>query len=361
MPLFLDAHQDIAWNMQQLGRDYRRSVPETRALEINHSNIATTGNTLLGLPEYNQAGLAIVFGTLFALRFDPKNSNESHQGYRSISEAHQQYASQMDFYQRYASENPDVFRLIATKTELHDHLAAWHEPNDTLKPVGLITLMEGAEGIASPDELPEWWSRGVRTIGLAWQGNQYCGGTGQPGPLTPAGYDLIDTMAEIGFVLDISHMDEPAVFQCLERYPGQIIASHANASSLVKGYVGNRLLSDNLIKALFERDAVIGVVPCNSFLNADWRQDGGKAAVSLSKVAEQIDHLCQLAGNTSHVGIGTDFDGGFGREHVPAEIETVADLPKLLPFLDHLGYSEIDQAAIASGNFLRVIESALSE
>lgn len=361
MPLFLDAHQDIAWNMQQLGRDYRRPVAETRALEVNHPNIVETGNTLLGLPEYNQAGLAIVFGTLFALRSDPKNANEFHQGYHSIAEAHEQYSSQMDFYQRYASENPDVFRLILSKTELRDHLALWREPSDTLKPVGLIILMEGAEGIVSLDELPEWWARGVRTIGLAWQGNQYCGGTGQPGPLTPAGYDLIDAMAEIGFVLDISHMDEPAAFQCLERYPGQIIVSHANASSLVKGYVGNRLLSDNLIKALFERDAVIGVVPCNGFLNRDWLQDGGKAAVSLSKVAEQIDYLCQLAGDALHVGIGTDFDGGFGLEHVPAEIETVADLPKLLPFLSCLGYSENDQAAIASGNFLRVIESALPE
>ncbi|HNY83578.1 MAG TPA: hypothetical protein PKK82_01865, partial [Anaerolineaceae bacterium] len=121
MPLFLDAHQDIAWNMQQLGRDYRRPVAETRALEVNHPNIVETGNTLLGLPEYNQAGLAIVFGTLFALRSDPKNANEFHQGYHSIAEAYEQYSSQMDFYQRYASENPDVFRLILSKTELRDH------------------------------------------------------------------------------------------------------------------------------------------------------------------------------------------------------------------------------------------------
>lgn len=361
MPLFLDAHQDLAWNMQLLGRDYRRSVHETRAVEVGSPVLELTGNTLLGLPEYNQAGVAWVFGTLFAAPFNPNKPDAQFPGYRSPEEAHQRYAQQLDFYHAYTSEHPDTYRLITRLSELHAHTALWKQAGDQLKPVGLITLMEGAEGIVHLDELPEWWERGVRIIGLAWQGNQYCGGTRQPGPLTRAGFDLIDAMAEIGFVLDLSHMDEPAAFQCLERYPGQIIASHANASALVKGYTGNRLLSDDLIRATFERDGVIGVVPSNSFLNKEWLEDGGKIATSLKLLANQIDYLCQMAGDAQHVGIGTDFDGGFGVEHVPAEIDSIADLPKLLPMLANLGFQDADLEAIASGNFLRVIESALPE
>ena len=361
MPLILDAHQDLAWNMQVLGRDYRRSVRATRALEVGSPILELTGNTLLGLPEYNQAGVAWVFGTLFADPFAPNKPNQLFPGYKSPEEAHQRYMSQLDFYHAYNCEHPDTFRLITNLSELRTHTALWQKTDNQLKPVGLIPLMEGAEGIVNLDELSEWWSKGVRIIGLAWQGNQYCGGTRQPGPLTRAGFDLIDAMAEIGFVLDLSHMDEPAALQCLERYPGQIIASHANASALVKGYTGNRLLSDDLIRAMFERDAVIGVVPSNSFLNQDWKADGGKHATSLQLVANQIDYLCQMAGDARHVGIGTDFDGGFGVEHVPAEIDSIADLPKLFPMLASLGYQESDLEAIASGNFLRVIESALPE
>src|SRR5659263_118445 len=98
MPLFLDAHQDLAWNMHLLGRDYRRSVHETRALEVGSPVLELTGNTLLGLPEYNQAGVAWVFGTLFAAPFNPNKSDAQFPGYRSPEEAHQRYAQQLDFY-----------------------------------------------------------------------------------------------------------------------------------------------------------------------------------------------------------------------------------------------------------------------
>lgn len=361
MPLFLDAHEDIAWNMQLLGRDYHRSVHETRDLEVGSAIPALTGNTLLGLPEYNQAGVAWVFGTLFAAPFNPNKPDEQFPGYRSLEEAHQRYTQQLDFYHTYTSEHPDTYRLITTLSELHSHKTLWQQPNDQLKPVGLVPLMEGAEGIVSLNELPQWWERGVRIIGLAWQGNQYCGGTRQPGPLTPAGFDLIDAMAEIGFVLDFSHMDELAAFQCLDRYPGQIIASHSNARALIKGYTGNRHLSDELIRAMFKRDAVIGVIPANTFLNRDWVEDGGKASTSIKLLANQVDYLCQFAGDAKHVGIGTDFDGGFGFEEMPAEIDSIADLPKLLPMLSDLGFDDVDLEAIASSNFLRVLESVLPE
>ena len=360
MTFILDAHQDLAYNMTVLGRDYRLPNAETRLRDRQNGNDTYGGGSLLGWREYNAAQVGFVFGTLFSVperRRNPKFEREEY--FSNPDEAHQLYWKQLDFYHTLAQNQSEAFRLVLTKTALSNHLNLWKSQEESLKPVGIVPLMEGADGIVSLDELPLWWDHGLRIIGLAWAGNRFCGGTREPGGLTADGRDLIRAMAEIGFVLDLSHMDEPAALECLERYPGQIIASHANASRLVKGYNSNRLLSDEVITKLIARGGLIGVSPINVFLNADWKADGGKAAVSLRLVAEQIDYICQIAGDVRHVGIGTDFDGGLGVEMVPAEIDTIADLPRLFPFLEEIGYDSDQISGIASGNFLRMIETAL--
>ena len=361
MPFILDAHQDLAYNMTVLGRDYRLPNAQIRLRDRQTGNDAYSGGgSLLGLPEYNAANVGLVFGTLFSVpkrRSDPKFEGEEY--YSTPAEAHRIYWNQLDLYHKLAETQSDAFRLVLTKHELKNHLNLWQSQTDNLKPLGIVPLMEGAEGIVDLDELPAWWEHGLRIIGLAWAGNRFCGGTREPGELTAAGKDLIRAMAEVGFVLDLSHMDEPAALECLETYPGQIIASHANAAKLVKGYNSNRLLSDEVIKKLLARDGVIGVLPINVFLNANWKEDGGKPATSLRLVAEQIDYICQMAGDVCHVGIGTDFDGGLGVEQAPAEIETIADLPRLFPFLEEMGYDSEEIEKIASGNFLEMIETTL--
>jgi len=361
MPFILDAHQDLAYNMTVLGRDYRLPNAQIRLRDRQTGNDAYSGGgSLLGLPEYNTANVGLVFGTLFSVpkrRSDPKFEGEEY--YSTPAEAHRIYWNQLDLYHKLAETQSDAFRLVLTKHELKNHLNLWQSQTDNLKPLGIVPLMEGAEGIVDLDELPAWWEHGLRIIGLAWAGNRFCGGTREPGELTAAGKDLIRAMAEVGFVLDLSHMDEPAALECLETYPGQIIASHANAAKLVKGYNSNRLLSDEVIKKLLARDGVIGVLPINVFLNANWKEDGGKPATSLRLVAEQIDYICQMAGDVRHVGIGTDFDGGLGVEQAPAEIETIADLPRLFPFLEEMGYDSEEIEKIASGNFLEMIETTL--
>jgi membrane dipeptidase len=360
MPFILDAHQDLAYNMTVLGRDYRLPNAQTRLRDHQTGNDAYSGGSLLGLPEYNAANVGLVFGTLFSVPERRRNPNfEGEEYYSTPAEAHRIYRNQLDYYHKLAETQSDAFRIVLTKRDLSSHLHLWQSPTNSLKPIGIVPLMEGAEGILDLDELPEWWEHGLRIIGLAWAGNRFCGGTREPGKLTPDGRDLIHAMAEVGFVLDLSHMDEPAALECLDLYPGQIIASHANAAKLVKGYNSNRLLSDEVISKLVARDGLIGVLPINSFLNRDWKEDGGKPAISLRLVAEQIDYICQMAGDVHHVGIGTDFDGGFGVEIVPAEIDTIADLPRLFPFLEELGYDSEEIERIASGNFLDMIENTL--
>jgi membrane dipeptidase len=228
-------------------------------------------------------------------------------------------------------------------------------------PVGLVLLMEGAEGVGDPGELEEWWQRGVRLIGPAWVGTRFCGGTKEPGPLTSQGYALLEGMASLGFVLDLSHMDEQAAMQALDAYPGPLVATHSNALALLKGSESNRHLSERIIRGILERNGVIGVVPFNAFLKSDWRRGDRRDEVTLQDFIAQIDYLCQMAGDARHVGIGSDFDGGFGLQSVPPGIESVADLQKLAPLLAEKGYSPQDISAILGENWLACLQQVLPE
>ncbi len=364
MYLILDAHEDLSINMMEYHRDYRLSSKEIQAIDAKNGVDKVWPPSLLGWEDWNRGRVGVIFSTMFEA---PSRHDDQHidtnKGYKSIQEANARYWRHPALYKRLAEENPENFRLIQTQSELKSHLQEWEsqipDQPETFKPIGLIQLMEGAEGILGPDELPLWWQAGVRVIGLAWAGNQYCGGTRMPGPLTKAGRDLVKAMAEIGFVLDIAHLDEESVWDVLDLYNGPIIASHANASSLVKGYQGNRLLSDAIIQALIERNGVIGIVPGNCFLDMTRSETSDKSEFPLSLVVDQFDHICQLAGDADHVGFGTDFDGGFGVTGVPEGIESIADLPKVLTGLAEHGYSDAALQQMASGNFLRVIESVL--
>jgi membrane dipeptidase len=258
---------------------------------------------------------------------------------------------------------------VSTQADLQAHLEEWktplpvpEDPEDTRlvgHPVGMVVLMEGADAIRTPDELEPWWEAGLRIIGLAWVGTRYSGGTGEPGPLTPEGFELLEAMADVGFALDISHMDSKAALQAIERYPGTIIASHANPLGMMRGSESNRFLPDAVIDLLLERDGVIGAMPNNRFMSTKWTPEDGKASITLELFADHIDYLCQRAGDARHVGIGSDFDGGFGRESTPFEIDTVADLQKAVSILLSRGYSEKDVEAIFSGNWLRKLQEFL--
>ena len=222
-------------------------------------------------------------------------------------------------------------------------------------------MMEGAEGVREPGELEEWWTMGVRIIGPAWAGTRFCGGTREPGPLTKDGFALLDGMAALGFILDVSHMDEMAALQALDTYPGALIASHANAQSLLRGLDSNRHLSERVIQGLIERQAVIGVMPFNPFLLAGWKSADRRTLVPLERLIAHIDSICQVAGDAQHVAIGSDFDGGFGLQNVPVEIDTIADLRKLIPMLAERGYAESDIAAILGRNWARLLQLHLPE
>ena len=356
--IIVDAHQDLAWNMLTFGRDYTLSATETRRRERGSIAVRENGDTLLGWPDYQRGRVAIIFATLFAAPLHTKKGDWDAQAYADAAEAESLYRAQLDAYHRLADENPEKFRLLRTQADLEEHLSAWQVETAT-PPVGLVVLMEGAEGVRSPAALEEWWQRGVRVIGPAWAGTRFCGGTGEPGPLTSEGHELLETMADIGLTLDISHMDEQAVLPALDMYTGAIIASHANAAALLKDVDSNRFLSDRVIEGLLERDGIIGIIPYNRFLLPGWRESDGRERVPLDVVAAQIDYICQIAGDADHVGIGSDFDGGFGLQKTPAGLDTIADLHKIAPLLAQKGYSQENIAAILGQNWIRFLENSL--
>jgi membrane dipeptidase len=361
VPLIVDAHEDLAYNILNFGRDYTRSAADTRQVE-RESGSATTqhnGETLLGWPDYQRGHVAVVFSTLFVTPARRRDGDWDKQAYADFTQAHQLYRRQLDTYHELADRHSDQFRIIATRADLESVLAHWADPGAETHPVGLVPLMEGAEGVRRPSELDEWWEGGVRVIGPAWAGTRYCGGTREPGPLTDDGRALLKVMSGIGFTLDLSHMDEISAHQAIDLYAGPIIASHANAAAIVPGYSGNRLLPDEVIKGLIARDGIIGVIPYCHFLKADWKRGDRRDDVTLETLCAHIDHICQMAGDARHVALGSDFDGGFGLDSTPAEVDTIADLQKLGPILSAKGYNAGDVAAIFGENWLRHLRTNL--
>ena len=362
MPLIVDAHADIAYNMLKYGRDYTRSAAETRRLETGTQTVVDNEDALLGWDDYQRGKVAVIFSTLFAapVRFS-KDENQK-QVYKNFDEAHKLYREQLLTYHRMTDSTPDKFRLIASSCDLDLILNHWQgerlhsaspTPEPTGHPVGMVVLMEGAEGVRHPSELDEWHKMGVRLIGPAWVGTRYCGGWKEPGPLTDDGRELLAAMADYNFILDLSHMDVRAAIEALDRYRGPIVATHANCAALLPNSNSNRHLSDRIIEGVLQRDGVVGVVPFNSYLKVGWVSGKNlRTEVPLEIVANHIDHICQLAGDSLHAGIGSDFDGGFGVQSVPPEIDTVADLQNLVSLLKARGYSEADIENILSGNWL---------
>ena len=340
----VDSHQDIAWNVG-IGRDFLEPALSWRA-RINDS--AKYGERLVTLPDLLASQVRLVIGTIFALptraatMFEAETPN-----YSTDNEARQIGFDQLEFYTRLAAEQ-DAVVLIRTLSDLEAHLK---NIELGINQLGIIVSMEGADPVVHPSELATWVERGLRLIGPAWKSTRYCGGTGEPGPLTPLGYDLLAEMEKQGVILDVSHMAEESFYNSLDAYHGPVIASHSNCRHYVNT---DRQLSDDMIKRLVERDGVIGTVLFNRFLT----EDGQNA--SLETVIRHMSRIADISGHTRALAIGTDWDGGFGAESIPAPLTGLNDLPLLAEALLKHGFSEDDVKGIFYGNWVRVLRNGLA-
>jgi membrane dipeptidase len=352
--IVVDAHQDIAWVAFRTGRDYRTSALKHRQNEAGHN----TPDATIGLPDSLLGRVAFVFATLFAS--PAKHSWATQQpdslSYRDAKEAAAIANRQLDYYHRLHDEDERI-HLVRTAEDIDIVLNTWKDGTEiNQRKQGLVVLMEGADPIIEPKQFEEWYERGVRIVGTAWSATRYSGGTGAPGGLTYLGNDLLEVLAGFNAILDVSHMAEQSFHEALDRYEGIVIASHSNPRRFCDT---DRHLSDDMIRLLAERDGVMGVVMLNDFLNRTWSR--GTPRLPISIVADVIDHVCQITGSAAHIGIGSDFDGGFGAESIPEEIETSGDLLEIAKVLRERGYEESAIEAIMGGNWLRKLRASLAK
>ena len=357
----VDAHLDLAYNALRYGRDLRLEVAAAREREKDvrdhpHGTITTT------IPELLKSEIGLIFGTLFVLparsnrrgnRTGPANARLV---YEDADQAYRAAGEQIDYYRRLADELEPV-RLVEDGDSLEEVLESHEEGESPL--LGIVLLMEGADPIRAPEEVEEWYERGVRIIGPAWDDTAYAHGAWRGGGgFTKEGFALMEVMADLGMILDVTHLSEEATLEAIDVYGGVLIASHSNARALVPG---GRQLSDEQIRRLAERDGVAGVVMNNHFLKAGYRKGDPKESVTLDDVAAHIDHVCQLLGSADHAGIGSDMDGGFGRDDVPAEIESIADLRKIGDVLqEKYAYGAGDVAKIMGETWVERLRAAFS-
>ncbi len=359
--LIVDGHEDIAWNILSFDRDYSLPLAAIRERERNTDIPERNGTAMLGWDAWVRGRVGVVFATLFATPVRKNLRSWEERRYKDAEQAHRLYTENLDAYHRLQEKHPDKFRMILNQSDLQDVISRWEE-KPARPQLGMVILMEGADGVRNPSELPEWYERGVRIVGPAWMATRYAGGTREPGPYTSDGWDLLGAMADLGMTLDLSHLAEEAVLQSLEHYPGTIIASHSNPRALLPNSTFlDRHLTEEAILGLAERGGVMGIVIGNRFLKDDWRISDGRAAVTLEDVVMHIDHVCQLTGNAQHVGIGSDLDGGFGLELVPHGLDSVADLRFIGPALRRRGFSQEDTEAVLGGNWLRILRNILPE
>lgn len=360
--IIVDAHEDLAWNALTFNRDYLRSVNETRQIERSTDIAAWNGTTMLGWPEWLDGRVAMIFGTLFASPERWRKGSWETLCYRDEDQAFALYNNQWSYYQRFFDDHPDRFKPIRDRSTLDELLAVWKQGRVEPSPIGVVLLMEGADAVRDERDLHDWYRKGVRVISLSWARTRYAGGTGEPGGLTSAGHTLMSEMEKLGLILDLSHLSEDGALEAIDRYTGELVITHTAPLDLgVDVLRPERFVTTRVMRGVAERDSVLGLVLANHFLRQDWKLPMERELVSLDDVAIRIDSICQLLGSARHVGIGSDFDGGFGLEKVPGGLDSVADLRLIGEALARRGYTESDIEAILNGNWLRILQRALPE
>lgn len=342
----VDAHLDLAYNALR-GREVLRPAREQTA--------DADGIPSVGLPDLRAGGVGLICATIFCAPDSPKE-----RGYRTPEEAHAMAMDQLNWYQRQAEAGEMI--LVTQSDQLSPPDRGTGSPpvenadhgRGARATIDSILLLEGADPIRTPEDVASFYAAGVRIVGFAWKRTRYAGGTGAPGPLTPDGVRLVPELDRFGIIHDASHLAEDSFWQLLDLTSGKVIASHSNCRAIIPT---DRQLSDAMIRAIAQRDGIIGINFYDRFLVP--APDYGNRRATLDDVIRHLKHQCDLIGDADHVGIGTDMDGGLGREQIPREIETSADLHRLADALSAAGFADSAVRGIMGENWLQFFRDAL--
>jgi len=356
--LIVDAHLDLSMNAMEWNRDLRRPIAEIRGREQGMTDKPDRGKGVVNFEELRKGNIGLVVATQIARYVSPQNPLP---GWHSPDQAWAQTQGQRAWYK--AMEEQGELIPITNLASLEGHLQQWNSSADKSNlPIGYILSLEGADSMITVNHVKGAYQNGLRAIGPAHYGpGRYAQGTNASGGIGKAGRALLKEMEQLNIILDATHLCDESFWEALENFNGPVWASHNNCRTLVPHH---RQFSDEQIKELIQRKAVIGGVMDAWMLVPNWVlgvSTPQSMNCTLEKLIDHMDHICQLAGNTLHVGIGSDLDGAFGKEQSPADIETVADLQKIPTLLSQRGYKKEDIENITSKNWIRFLKDAWSK
>lgn len=354
--LIVDAHLDLSMNAMEWNRDLTQPIDKIRSREKGMTDKPDRGNGVVNFDELRKGNIGLVVATQIARYVAPENPLP---GWHSPEQAWAHTQAQLAWYK--AMEERGELRQINSPKALDDHLLYWETDQSPKKKIGYILSLEGADSIVTLKHLERAYNYGLRAVGLAHYGpGRYAQGTDATGGIGNAGRELLKEMERLNIILDATHLCDDSFWEALDHFKGHVWASHNNCRKFVPH---NRQFSDEQIKALIQRDAVIGGVMDAWMLVPNWMRGVSTPQsmnCSLQQLIDNMDHICQLAGNSNHVAIGSDLDGAFGKEQCPTDIETIADLQKIPALLSQRGYKKVDIENIASKNWLRFLRKAWS-
>ena len=345
-----DAHLDLAMNALEWNRDLTKSVYQIRESEKGMVDKPDRGNNTVSLDAMRKGNIGICVATQIAGIKNKINPN----GWSSMEQAWAQTQGQLNWYKE-MEKNGEMYQIYDLNT-LDNQIENWQKETKK-KPIGYILSLEGADSIVNIDYLEKSYMLGLRAIGPAHYGpGVYAYGTDSNGSIGQKGKELVKKIEELNLILDVTHLSDTSFWETIEIYNGNLWASHNNCRKFVNH---NRQFSDDQIKEIIRRDGIIGV-PLDAWMMVpNWIR--GKSTpetmgVTLNQMIENIDYICQLSGNSNHVGIGTDLDGAFGIEQTPTDIDTIADLQKIPLLLKKIGFSESDVEKVMNQNFINFLK-----
>jgi len=325
-----DGHLDLAY-LAVNGRDITKPTPADL-------------DACMSLPALREADVDLVFATIFTeLNYagEEPAERESQVYERDDADgAHRAGVAQLQVYEQL--ESAGELTIVRTADDLD---------GDAPLP-RVVILMEGADPIRSPSEAPWWHDRGARIVGLTWaMGSRYSGGNATGGGLTDEGRELVAAFDELNIIHDLSHLSEQASFELLEQTTGPVIASHSNTRALSHTF-GERNLSDAQIKAIAERNGVIGLNLFSRFLAHNRR-------ATIDDCITHIEHICDVMGRRSGIALGSDMDGGFPASKLAEGVDHPSKLHALTDALRERGWNDNDLHGFAHDNWQRPLASAL--
>lgn len=372
-PFILDAHLDLSMNALEWNRDLSRPIAEIRQREQGMDDKRDRGNGTVCFPEMRRGRVGICVATQIARWVKPLNPR---MGWHSAEQAWAQTQGQLAWYRAMEDRGEliqikDVATLdrmfqlwtgnsSSTPTPHLDPLPLPTRGEESRLPIGYVLSLEGADSMVTLKHLERAVGYGLRAIGPAHYGpGTYAPGTEAEGPLSPAGRELVREMDRLKLIMDCTHLADEAFWDAVKIFQGPLWASHQNCRALVPG---QRQFSDEQLRAIIERGGVVGAALDAWMMVPNWKKQKSRpeqVGVTLEHMVNHIDHVCQLAGNARHAGVGTDLDGGFGREQSPMDVETIADLQKLPTLLSKRGFKPDDIELVLHGNFLRFLRQHL--